>query len=72
MLSKEVCIKCWTKTVTGWEGSDEIRWATGVVLCPYSGKKALNETTINEPPPEWCPKKFEHAVAFKDCGDGRR
>lgn len=63
MLSKEVCKKCINQSVfLNWSSTeDEIDWEDfKTVYCPVSIDKS---TRVTDPPPEWCQKTLEHALA---------
>ena len=65
MLSKEVCQKCFRldgeENGFIWTIKDQDRWCAGVVECIHIAWPGI--TDIRKDPPEFCPYKFEHAVA---------
>ena len=72
MLCKEVCIRCingsasrWKQT---WDDFDDYRWSIlDEVGCPSQFlpdyEDAPDAAKSKYPPPDWCPRAFEHAVA---------
>jgi hypothetical protein len=69
MLSSVVCKKCWLSNHRGlmrWSGADEQLFKEGFGVCPSTiAKIPKREYKTNQPPPRWCPRKFEHAVAAR-------
>ena len=75
MLEQSVCRKCvaersgepvqdedgsWTEWAE-WYSSDDRRWSNGVIICRI-GKRGDPRWGVTDPPPDWCPHAFEHAV----------
>ena len=66
MLNLKVCRKCHKdEIVPQWPpGEEEVVLRTGVLACPYHFQGYYEASTdINNPPPEWCEHKLEHAVS---------
>ena len=68
-LSEGVCKKCWLATHGGikewWDDHDSNAFIAGSVLCPVDvAKIRLREAITTETPPDWCPRKLEHAIAI--------
>lgn len=77
-LNREVCRQCikpcrdssWNEGILTF--SDSGNWESGFVSCPsFPGNTETPYTVdIDKPPPDWCPCKFEHAVAWAlESGD---
>ena len=66
MLNKGVCKKCWD-SYSNFDISFGLI-TDNEIMCPQkiSKKTFLDKDRYakrSDPPPEWCPHKFEHAVA---------
>jgi hypothetical protein len=74
VLSKSICKKCASRhdKIAGWrETTDEVLWASGVVMCPSKfNTEAMVRRTISDPPVAECPYKLEHAIA-ESRGEGK-
>lgn len=78
MLTKEVCLRCWEcrsgelvypdrNNNIRWKRWDKDRrlrfnkeWDDGNLRCPFGFGFYADTIKV---PPEWCTRKFEHAVA---------
>ena len=69
MLNKDVCRNCLINKVGFWDEIDNEMWhKRDIVVCPRCVRWIVSRRTYVVPsaleaPPDWCPHKFEHAIA---------
>lgn len=56
-----------TKRTSAWIAEQSVQWVErlwirGITPCNITQGPGIS-SDIEKPPPEWCPRKFEHAVA---------
>jgi hypothetical protein len=69
-VSEDICRKCWVSSHDGdddwWDDNDSMTFASGYTLCPATIRgrgTASKDIPTTKAPPDWCPRKLEHAMS---------